>query len=246
MRAANRHHQTLIPLMSGGNQGLVRNGLVAEYRFDEKGGQTLIDHSGLGNHGTLGSTTGADTNDPTYTGEGALCTTDDYFVIPNVFAGLTGCTVMIVANTTVQADFGGIIAGGGASAASHSMNIREDLAASNKVYVQVSDGTSTTVCNLPTALTSALECITARFTGGSNIAARHNLGAWSSATTTITALNPDTTKAHYISRYAGAYFRTGSTCYCVVYNRALTDAEIGQNYNYLKSYLLRERGITLA
>lgn len=35
MRAANRHHQTLLPLMAGGAGGLVRNGLVAEYRFDE-------------------------------------------------------------------------------------------------------------------------------------------------------------------------------------------------------------------
>jgi hypothetical protein len=49
---------------------LVRDGLVAEYRFDEGRGQVLCDYSGNGNHGQLGSTRKADTNDPLWTPQG--------------------------------------------------------------------------------------------------------------------------------------------------------------------------------
>ena len=61
-------HPTLLhdrlPLL--GRQGLVRNGLVAEYPFNTGSGQTVPDVSGNGNHGTLGSTSGVDTNDPAW------------------------------------------------------------------------------------------------------------------------------------------------------------------------------------
>lgn len=63
-------------LFAGG--GLVRQGLVAEYRFNEGSGQILHDYSGNGNHGQLGSTSGADTNDPTWTAYGQNFATDDY------------------------------------------------------------------------------------------------------------------------------------------------------------------------
>jgi glucan-binding YG repeat protein len=59
--------------------GLVRSGLVAEYRFNEGSGQVLHDYSGNNNHGTLGSTTGADTNDPAWTPAGSSYDgVDDY------------------------------------------------------------------------------------------------------------------------------------------------------------------------
>ena len=62
------HHPTLLHnrLPYFGRTGLVRNGLVAEYWFDEKEGQTVPDRSGNGNTATLGTTTGADTTDPTW------------------------------------------------------------------------------------------------------------------------------------------------------------------------------------
>ena len=44
--------------------------LVAHWTFDEASGQTLTDITGNGNDGTLGSTVGADGNDPTWTIDG--------------------------------------------------------------------------------------------------------------------------------------------------------------------------------
>jgi hypothetical protein len=40
---------------------------IGLWRFDEGSGQTTIDSSSRANHGTLGSTTGADSNDPVWT-----------------------------------------------------------------------------------------------------------------------------------------------------------------------------------
>ncbi len=63
-------------------QGIVRDGLVAWYKFDEGSGQVLTDYSPYGNHGVLGSTSGADTNDPTWTAQGLSFITDDYVNVP--------------------------------------------------------------------------------------------------------------------------------------------------------------------
>ncbi len=62
---------------------IVQSGLVVYYRFDEASGQTVADHSGLGNGGTLGSTAGADTNDPSWVAAGLSFTTDDYVSTAN-------------------------------------------------------------------------------------------------------------------------------------------------------------------
>jgi Concanavalin A-like lectin/glucanases superfamily len=62
---------------------IVSPGLVAYYRFDEGSGQTLADQSGNGHDGTLGSTAGADTNDPSWVAEGLSFATDDYVSTEN-------------------------------------------------------------------------------------------------------------------------------------------------------------------
>lgn len=69
-------------LLGSRQQGLPRDGLVALYLFNEGSGQVLTDYSGNGYHGTLGSTAGDDTNDPTWTGQGLAFATDDYVTIP--------------------------------------------------------------------------------------------------------------------------------------------------------------------
>lgn len=53
-------------------------GLQALYSFADGSGQTLSDGSGNGRDGTLGSTVGADTNDPAWVTEGLSFATDDF------------------------------------------------------------------------------------------------------------------------------------------------------------------------
>lgn len=53
-------------------------GAIAYYPCDEGAGQILYDHSGNGNHGTLGSTSGVDTNDPAWSTQGLVFGGDDF------------------------------------------------------------------------------------------------------------------------------------------------------------------------
>jgi hypothetical protein len=62
---------------------IVQAGLVVYYRLDEGSGQAVADQTGNGHNGTLGSTAGADTNDPSWVPEGLSFTTDDYITTVN-------------------------------------------------------------------------------------------------------------------------------------------------------------------
>jgi hypothetical protein len=56
---------------------------VAEWRFDDGSGQVLTDYVG-GFHGRLGSTTGADADDPTWTAQGLNFGGNDYVSLPSL------------------------------------------------------------------------------------------------------------------------------------------------------------------
>lgn len=63
-------------------------GASAIYLFGEGSGQVLADRSGNGYHGTLGSTAGADTNDPAFGPTGLAFLADDLVQIPRqTFSG---------------------------------------------------------------------------------------------------------------------------------------------------------------
>ncbi len=77
------------------------------------------------------------------------------------------------------------------------------------------------------------------------MAARHNLGSWATNTNLIPASVTASTASAFFLGVMNAY-QTGNDAYLIIYNRALTDAEISKNYAYLKSYLKKQRGISLA
>lgn len=60
----------------------IPSGATAIYLLSEGAGQVATDRSGHGNHGRLGSTSGADTNDPVWTGGGVVFAGDDYIYLP--------------------------------------------------------------------------------------------------------------------------------------------------------------------
>lgn len=71
---------------------IVESGLVAELRFDDGAGQQLTDYSGNDHHGTLGTTGGADSNDPAWATSprrlefdgGEVVVTDDIALVDEV------------------------------------------------------------------------------------------------------------------------------------------------------------------
>lgn len=84
-------------------------GAIAYWDCTQVVGQVLPDLSGNGNHGQLGSTAGADTNDPTATAQGLLFGGDDGALVPTVPYSTTEITVMIVCSGPTQAD--GVVGG---------------------------------------------------------------------------------------------------------------------------------------
>jgi Concanavalin A-like lectin/glucanases superfamily len=73
----------------GAAPAIVAAGLIAEWRFDDGAGQTLADTSGNGHHGQLGSTAGADANDPSWAANPARLEFDgsnDQVVVPDFTA----------------------------------------------------------------------------------------------------------------------------------------------------------------
>ena len=81
---------------------IVQPGLVAEYRFEEGAGQVLYDYRDR-NNGQLGSTTGGDTNDPTWIANGLTFSTDDYVKLPYVINAEQDFSIYIVASVGLSA-----------------------------------------------------------------------------------------------------------------------------------------------
>jgi hypothetical protein len=229
------------------SRGIIKRGLVAEYRFDEKGGQTLIDHSGLGNHGTLGSTTGADTNDPTYTGQGASFTTDDYIAGTNI-QNLSSYTIIAVTSPSSVSGWGCICGkntGSSAGAGKSGFFLRRGGGDLNlQQYDSNGDLCSATKTN---ALSVSSWCMAIGVCDGINVYCGIAKSPLVKSSTSMGTVAPNNTLNIRVGAYAytESIFWEGSVAYLAMWNRALTQAEISQNYAYLKSYLLRERGISI-
>jgi hypothetical protein len=240
--------------------GLIRQGLVAEYRFNEGSGQILYDYSGNNNHGMLGSTTGSDTNDPTWGSTGATFTTDDYIRVGAVTSGgatqnMYMCCIVFYSASAISK-----------STTGQALFNMSDCPGTERSWV----GIGNTTTGLNDEIISVIYPSGSHGTGwcdgsGTLAGGWHILiFVWNGVTYDIwvDAVKKTTTAGSsghaalaplsdiYIGAREGAgatgVFFTGSIAYLSVYNRALTQSEITQNYTYLKGYLLRERGISLA
>jgi hypothetical protein len=200
------------------------------------------------NIGILGSTTAADTNDPTWTGQGLTYGADDYNVIGGIYnaAGTlqNGNTISILFYATSAYD------------KSTTKLCLVSLGTNKGIYIGAVDA----------ALTN--EIITVQYSATS-------FSAWCHASATIpigwhlldlvwngthyeiyldnvlkTVTDVDTPALLSLSnvrmRYDGTTYGSGlSGAYGLKYNKSLTQAERTQNYAYLKAKLFAERRITI-
>lgn len=81
--------------------GGIIHGSVAEFYFDEGSGESVLDHSGHGHHRNLGSTPGADTNDPAWNAGGWI----DIGLDDGVPLGAAITTALGTSDQTVMAVF---------------------------------------------------------------------------------------------------------------------------------------------
>lgn len=221
----------------------VTAGLVARYAVDQGSGQTLTDATANALDGTLGSTSGADTNDPTWTSTGLQFVTDDYVRLPLAATGGTGsCTFFVVARLTGGGNYPHLF-----GAAPGDNGLRMLFNASTREYwlrvknaaLQSLDLVTTTPVPLNT-----WRCFAARFTAGSALDGWEDQATVLSGATTISDRSQGTEALLGTDGPAAAQTFPGDIAYVLTYNRALTDSEIDQTYTALKERLA-SRGVLL-
>jgi Concanavalin A-like lectin/glucanases superfamily len=81
---------------------ILQDGLIAEWRFDDGSGQQITDYSGNGFHAQLGTTSGSDTDEPTWSSTGVDCVLSaaENLITTGTAAGISGAaarTMIVVA-----------------------------------------------------------------------------------------------------------------------------------------------------
>jgi hypothetical protein len=220
--------------------GVVQDGLVAEWRFDEGSGQVLTDYTGNAHHGQLGSITGADAADPTWTAQGLSFDGGDFVDCGTLgIAGTQPRTLIYVGRSS-----------GTGSTQLMSAQWNESTSAGRRWTLRAvdSDGLKVRLEFEGGGQTSALPVVQNawHFVGATQAGANANTcvmyanGA-SEAVTLNLALDTQNT-----FRF-GRHNNLGQVCqfaYGLVYDRALSPAEVEQNRQALK-VILASRGITL-
>lgn len=224
----------------------VRDGLVAEYRFDEGRGQVLCDYSGNGNHGQLGSTREADTNDPLWTPQGLeFDGVDDYVDCGNPESlRINGdLTIQVVAHIP-EAIVGTRFFISKFYAGEYELGYKEPDA----LAFRHKSGTSAENINYSgffTLLNAYYDVAIVRDINSMSLTAYKNGGLFS--TQSINYIPLVTQYPVFIGSRSplGGQYMVGDICYVLVYNRCLSSGEISQNHQYLQAELAK-RGVILA
>ena len=220
-------------------RGLVP-GAIAYWDCTQVVGQVLPDLSGNDNHGQLGSTAGADTNDPTPTQQGLTFGGDDRVRCGPGADGTAdrGVTVQIVAATSSSATVRQtVISKSGAAPTGSGYMIQRNNLDPTHWRAYIYDGTGNRV--IPDVvghpdgtygmISVAVDGTTARVYSGSTPGTPVSCVGYTPAPlleTVIGALSTD----------ASAPLNAGSVVVCgMVYPFALTSAQIAQNHAYFKA-----------
>lgn len=220
------------------NNGLPKNGLVAMYDPGKQvalgaQGQSLIDFSGKGNNAQLGSTAGADTNDPAWSGNGLVFGADDYCITSLPIT--TAATIIAVCKSAVVPSGTQVVLGQtgndgwfGVNATQVLQSQRYGGAGSTTYGVNI---TPNAYNCFGTMVGTNLRNI---FVGGSK-----NIDASVSSAGIIKPITFDR-----LCALGGSFIYNGTIAFFALYNRVLSDAEYLRAYNLIKR-LMATRGITL-
>ena len=219
-------------------------GLRVLYRCDDgvngQGSSDRVsDYSNQGRHITRGSAAGADTNDPAWAAAGGLdFTVDDYSFLPaSVVTAWAPATadytlVMLAKWGTLAADLPLVNA--------NSATAQPGTLQNSSTALQGVVGNTTLTGG---TLTAGAWCVPYMRRGGANGDIGINAAAVASSAAVANGTNPtemvlggNPTSARYLEGSIGAF---------LLFNRALTDAEITDVYSYIKTNYATPRGITL-
>ena len=213
----------------------IRDGLVAEYLFDEGRGQILHDYSGHGNHGQLGSTRDVDTNDPLWTPQGLeFDGVDDFVVIAD--RDITICTIEMIVMLPTEDEM------------LYANNYIYDLRPSGQGYFNFQPPFG--IQNLGAEhlyIDGKLSPIKLHQGGTTYLENENDIPRHRPVHLVFVFGQVDrTNNAYLFSRYTIVDRCLGATCFCMrCYTRAITPEEVQQNYQHSKT-ILAERGVILA
>lgn len=218
---------------------VIQDGLIAEWRFDEGAGQTLTDSTGNGHHGRLGSTTGADAADPTWTAQGLSFDGGDFVECDN--AGISGGVARTVLAVVKTGNASGVptfsMEWSGPPDSFRRWTLRNAASTSN-VRLEVQGAGYTTAFVVPVD--------TWIFVGATQSGSNLNTAIVylnGSSENVMASATLDTAGNFWWGRANNAPFPMAAA-YGLVYNRALSPAEVEQNRQVLAA-ILAGRGITL-
>ena len=223
--------------------GIVRNGLVAEYRFNEGAGQVLYDYRS-NNNGQLGSAAGADTNDPTWTAGGLTFATDDYCAMPVPFNVNENWAVYIAGKRdgNPSVEWGEAFCSMGISTGSNpQLYVFKGSTGFLRFYVHT--GTFEAYVTFDT-FPAGFNMLVAKRNGDNYTLKNLTTGQVGAFVRSGTLTGVDVCTLGVRRRNALDLYLNGEISYYLPYSRATSDAEDTQNYRALKT-ILAGRGVSI-
>lgn len=203
-------------------QGIIKPGLVAWYDFQQGAdAQVLYDKSGNSYHGQLGSTTGADTNDPTWLAGGGLSFGgDDYVKVAQIPVNpITNGTIIVACYKNANAT------------AEYLFDCR-NASELSKAFLYYGTDYKINAYNSGSI-----------FINGTR-SAQGSADKWECIALTGTSLPTTTDLITLGSRYTIQTSLNGKIGHFLVYNRVLSDLEIKRNTKYITKELAK-RGVVI-
>jgi hypothetical protein len=222
---------------------IVARGLVAWYDFLQgSNAQVLYDRSGNGYHGQLGSTSGADVNDPSWTAQGQSFGADDYDMIGGNLGVLRGCQMVftvpqITPATTTLAPVA-FRAGDYLSLGSITAGLDNEI-----ITLTNASGARSAWCDAAGSIAAGTHVLDMWFDGSQWCFA---LDGVSKTITTAGSPVAVTASAMRVGNGGGTwtlFFNGGQAHTLLPYSVAPTVAEFARNRNYLRAEMAR-RGAT--
>jgi hypothetical protein len=230
-------------------EGIVRLGLVAEYRLDEGGGQVITDYSGKGYHGVLGATTNTELSDPVWTRGGLTFASTSRCKFGNLhvthFIGKSQITLVVVLKRS-DAETGSKVVF--ANYVNTSSLAKVILYFSNNNIIFGARSVSADSLQAKTSVGTFTDANWGVFTGAANLATNSVALYYGPAAipSTGTISFGQTTFSNEVGGIAadqlGVTTFVGDIGYVLIYDRVLSPTEISQNYVALKT-IMRGRGV---
>jgi hypothetical protein len=255
-RASFRLWQLGLGPVAASPPALITSNLLAEYRFNQGSGQVLTDFSANADHGQLGTTSGVETSDPTWTttglsfdgGDEVQLKSSTYAGTPTFLAPLTAWTVQMVIKGAAQSavcfygerQLGGdqdpfLMIGSQATTNTDRPRIWLRNAATVNIFQTIP---------FITVLDNTWHFFAVRRNDTSLVVTVDDIEIGNTVATGVQSIDTNMTIGVLRATAGPANQFTGDIAWLATYNAALTPAQIQQNRAYVAD-LVASRGITL-